>query len=858
MLYDIKRNGYTIATVYPEGSQVKEIMLRDEVPITFSSRDALHFQHGDYIEVYGEIYYLNQLDEPTKNSTFDYKYSLTFQAAYYSLAKPKILSYDTNNLLKVITFEMMANASSFLDLIIANANRTQSGWVKGDVDLTEAQLLAFDGESVLTAIDQVAKAFDTEWWVVNKVIHLKKRGVISGYKFEYGYNKGLRGGLTRTNVDSSGVFSRLYVTGSNKNISSTYRSGQVNLMLPDPMDYIQGPKYGNDEIEEVINFPDIQPEYIGTISSVGDKFNFTDTGIDFNINDQLIDGLSAKVSFLTGQLSGYTFEIAKGGYNATTKTVTIVTNEAEKAYILPSDLMKPEVGDTYLFFDLKMPDTYIQDAENRLLVKGQDYFNTKSVPQVAYDVPPDNFFFKRNNIVLNLGDYVHVQDFDLRLNKDIRINSYERDLHDPFKYSTLQISDLAIGSPFINQIAEAEKLNKAIAISKINDIQRSRSNWKTTNELTTLLNTVKAEMLLIMVDGGAYTTDIIATTTPTHFQTTGGTIYHEQYDENKGIWNVSVFAIDLVAAGPFYVYIKASRSSQDANIILSESKIAVESDPAFYYFPFGVISTLIEGQRFFSSIRGYTKVTGDVINTGRIVSNNGLNYFDLSAGTFNLGTDLSGMDFGVTESGQLTIRGQIVATDAEFVNLIVGGFTVNSDGLIKGNPTGLNQQYVNINPGSFTYRTIGSDPMYIAEMSFNNNPGQSGATTNIVNNNNSLSNTALRVTALNGSSYNVAIDATGTVIMNSAQCIDISTHTDGYEVAADDYLVIMTGGASLGVFYLPSLNKLRGRTIVFKNNSGLTKVINGNGSNIGSVSTVQLTTGQSLTFTFDSSAWNSY
>jgi len=681
-LYEIKRGATVIATVWPEGQQEKEIMLKDEVNISFKSPAALYFQIGDTITVYGETYYLNALDEPTKNSSLDYQYQLGFVAAYYALAKPKIFFYDLANALKVIKFEAMITAKQLLDLIVANANRTQTGWVAGDCIESVPQLLTFNGESLLTALDNGAKDFKTEWWIKNKVIHLTKKGAVSGYHFEYGYDKGLRGGLQRTNVDSSSVFSRLYVTGSDQNLPVGYRNGQPNLQLPSPLEYIQGPKYGPDEIEAVINFPDIKPERIGTISSVSSPFVFADADLDFDLNaaGTLLPGVSAKVSFLTGNLAGYNFEIAKGGYNHASRTITIVKNDVEKALELPSDLMKPQVGDTYFFFDIQMPATYVTAAENRVKDRGQEYFNEQSVPRVAYDLPPDPFYFERNDIELTIGDYVNVKDTELLLDKDIRVYSYARDLHNPYQYDNLKVSDMPIGSAYIRSIAEAEKVTKALAISQVNNIARARSNWRTTNELTTLLESVQAEMFLSRIEGGAYTTDISSTTTVNHFQTTTGNVYHEQFKENDGIWHVPAYQMDLVLNVPYYVYIKASKSSTSAEIVVSEEKITVDANPAFYHLPFGIISSIFEGNRDFTSTRGYSKLIGGLLDTGRVVSHDGTQYWDLDGNLFNIGTVLSGMNWGVTEAGTLTISGRIVATNAEFVNLAVQNLRTASTG----------------------------------------------------------------------------------------------------------------------------------------------------------------------------------
>lgn len=682
MYYQIKRGvaGSIVANVRPQsGEQKKEIMLTDQVSMAFTLAASVQFAIGDTVDVYGETYKLNGLPEPEKASSIKHQYALTFQALWYDLSKPLFFFYDSlNELWQNSEFQIMVTASSALDLVIANANREQTGWIKGDVDVTETKQLPFTGEeTVLQALTQIAQAFDLEWWIFNKTIHLTKKGSNSGYHFEYGRNKGIRGGIKRNNVDTSSAFSRLYVRGSDQNLPADYRGGQKRLMLPEPLLYIQGVKYGELEIERPVTFDDIKPERTGTITAVGDKYTFTDASIDFDINAQLMPGISAKVKFQTGQCAGYQFEIAKGGYNHAAKTITIIKNDAETDLEMPSDILKPAIGDEYILIDIIMPDSYRADAEARLLAKGQEYFNDNAPPKLTYTVPPDYFFFERNDIQLNLGDYIHMTDTDIDIDKDIRITSLTRDLHNEYKYTSLILSDVVKGSIINGQLTKAETIAKAQNLNKITDIQRARWNWKTTNELTTLLNTIRGEMLLIMMDGGAYTSNIVTTIDVDDISTTAGRIVHSQYTQGNGVWEVSALTASLPDDKPYYVYIKAGRSTGTAVMVLSETKIAVESDPLYYYFPFGVASSIVDGGRLFTSLQGYTKVTGDTMSLGRITANNTGDYWDLNSSVFNLGTDDSGLTYA---DGQLTVKGSIVATGANFINLIVGNLKTNTPG----------------------------------------------------------------------------------------------------------------------------------------------------------------------------------
>src|SRR5690606_2451922 len=92
-------------------------------------------------------------------------------------------------------------------------------------------------------------------------------------------------------------------------------------------------KYGLIEKPGGLILEDIYPKRIGTISSVTDAFTFTDAGLDFDINGQLLPGVTAKVLFQSGDLAGWEFEVET--YNHSTKTFKINKNQDEKAVNIP-------------------------------------------------------------------------------------------------------------------------------------------------------------------------------------------------------------------------------------------------------------------------------------------------------------------------------------------------------------------------------------------------------------------------------------------------------------------------------------------------------------------------------------------
>ena len=459
MRYDILRNTTFIAKIRPDSGSVlsRQIMGENVVKMTFTLSNHIEFRIGDVVTVYGNLYSLNKLPDVTEISSIEFRYSMQFEAVSYDLAKIQCLFFGTAD------FSLMGNLQTFADLILSNANRLSSGWTLGTIDVTEYKNLTFAGENCLQVLSRLAEQFETEFWVDSKVIHITKREVSSGLTFQYGQGKGLYE-LSRVNTNDN-IVTRLYVYGSTKNLAGTYRNGSDKLLMPVATGaYLSRntATYGIIEASKI--FEDIYPRRTGVVSAIGTVTEVFDSGLDFDINAQLIPGTTAKITFNTGQLAGYTFEISS--YNHTTKKIIFNVSNEEKAIILPNPLIHANFGDTYVLTDIIMPGTYITAAETALQVVGQDYLNKNSDPRVNYNVVCDPIHFRRQNISVQLGNTVHILDVPLAVNKTIRVIGIVRSLEDAFSYE-LSLAEAVSISSYIRAISAAEKVDKELlAIAK--------------------------------------------------------------------------------------------------------------------------------------------------------------------------------------------------------------------------------------------------------------------------------------------------------------------------------------------------------------------------------------------------------
>lgn len=444
---DIKRGAAVLISIKPDESsqQSKQVMGDNLITLQFDLNTSVNFAIGDWCTVYGENYFLNQIQPIKKISARRYQYTLVMQSEYYDLSKVQFMFYDASNELKEGVFSLMGNPDTFIDLLIKNANRLSAGWTKGAVIGGPYVNMTFNSENCQTVLGRIAQQFGTEYFIQGKKIHLDKRAVDRGITLRQGKDRGLYE-IDRQPISDSVVVTRLYAFGSDKNLLPDYRNYSTRLLMTDGVLYVEEntDKYGLIERTQV--FEDIFPHRTGKVTAVnaGDPFIFVDTSMDFDVNDYLLPGVSAKVTFNTGQLSGYTFDI--NSYSDGTKTFRINKNKDEKALDVPSNLFRPSIGDEYVLVDIFMPQTYIDKAEADLKTAALNLLNTISDPQQQLSIVVDPAYFRKKKLTIDIGDLIWITDVALGIDKRIRVTAFTRDFEDEYKYQ-FTLADAVSTSP---------------------------------------------------------------------------------------------------------------------------------------------------------------------------------------------------------------------------------------------------------------------------------------------------------------------------------------------------------------------------------------------------------------------------
>lgn len=669
------------ATQIKTAKQTMALLGDDVVDLNVESPFPEAYGIGDKITVFGRVYKLNQLPKVKKTGVREFSYDIQFEGVQYDLL---CATYDltidttTNELQDVQADSLTGDLRRFATVLITNANRVFPGqWVLGTCPDTKTITLTFsETDNCLSVLQNLCSEsnFNIEFEIAQNAgvntVNFKKVGQIFPYTFQFGRGKGLYS-LDRQNVSSSSIVTRLKVQGSSGNITSKYRAQR--LCLPGKtkaQSYIEKAdavaKYGI--IEGKKFFDDIKPTFNGSITGLvsGSVLKFIDTKM-FDLNaleadgkttKYLIEGCAAKVHFNTGNLAGYEFEVH--AYDHATKTFTLVKQTDDRGDVFPSEsslAFQFAVGNEYKLLDVALPDTYEQAAESELANEGNTYYDQNSQPKVQYGLSITKSFLEKmvdNGTTVNIfapGDYIHVKDSDIDVDKSVRIKSLTRNLLDEYEY-TLTISDTVSTNITNRVISELIDIDKVININNLKDTARARANWRSSRELLNMVfdpdgdyytDKIKPNSIeTLALSVGAKSMQFGLTNTvfqPNHngnknlIKVQGGVLTHYTINEESArSWiladNITTLTTDSQA---YYIYAKCQRVGTAGSIIFSASQIKTEHDASFYHFWIGVLNSVdTELQaRSVALSYGFTMVNGRFIKTGRIESADGTTYFDL-------------------------------------------------------------------------------------------------------------------------------------------------------------------------------------------------------------------------------------
>lgn len=457
--------------------------------------------------------------------------------------------------------------------------------------------------------------------------------------------------------------------------------------------------------ENVKTYDNIYPKRTGKVTAVvaDDICAFVDDTMDFDLNKKddkgtmyLVDGVSAKITFTSGRLAGQQFELnAKGGYDDKTKTFKIIPFTDSRGLTIPSaetqDAYKIEVGNTYKITDIYLPEQYEKRAEEDLWYAGSDDFKDASQVKAQYALTFDRLYFLQSlrrdteTSVFEVGDYVPVKDTRFGIEKTMRIQKITRNLlleHD-YQITLADSTAISIQTQTVLTVIDHENV---INNNRLRDLNKARRGWRTTEDLRNMVydtdgyfdtenikpNSIDTNMLTV----GAKSQQFVLSGcvlkanfggNPNMFVATAGILSHLTIDNDKiRSWQMNEASFELQSTGGYYLFAKCSKSGENGVWYLTQEQLKFEhtNDPNNYYFQVGIISSLYSDDNFrdFQTTYGFTRINGNTITTGRIITSDGECYLDLDGNKFRIGDSTSSIDWNVSAKSRLTLKNVSVAS----------------------------------------------------------------------------------------------------------------------------------------------------------------------------------------------------
>ena len=416
------RQGTLKRKVSPDSSSrwTEEVGTEFVVTVNFTTWEFFVLSVGDYVEISGKRFSIKKEYRPKKTDTQKYTYNISFYGREHDMQDLLFcrLNQGEDDLESVFAYD--GTPMEMLEKLVANMNRNTDGvtWRAGQAVTGDRKTINFNGLFCWDAAGEIAGAWETEWWLDGEYLNIGK--CEHGERVALGYMKGLKTGLTQNeNSNSIKWFTRLIPVGSTKNIDPS-KYGYTHLQLPSRDKYIDlNTQLGLKEHREEAAFQDIFPHRLGTVSSVrseeqankdGKKYTVyyvKDKDLPFNPDEYMIGGEVIHITFESGDLSGREFEC---NWHNDTQEFEIINTYPDENTQIPGGNIIPNVGDTYILTNIRMPDEYYPIAEEQYKQAVDSFLTEYSKDISIYSGDTDYIHVDKNSVPLSLGQRVRLED----------------------------------------------------------------------------------------------------------------------------------------------------------------------------------------------------------------------------------------------------------------------------------------------------------------------------------------------------------------------------------------------------------------------------------------------------------------
>lgn len=537
--------------VTDESYAYKQIMSRDDLTLYFSLTSYIEMPIDMYCVFQNMMYYLTDESNFTQHGSRNFEYTLKLDApvAYMKKTKFKFVTLDKEpdgsiklNAPARTKFSLRGTPSDFLDMLVdcMNYNDKSGGWIKGECIEGEDLLMDINDLFCYEFLGQLADQYKTEFDVVGKTMHLKKveNKNFPSIPLAYGKGNGLLYGLERKIYKTP--VSRVWIESSDRNIDTpTYGADTLRLEKNKTFVY-EGIEYITDATgsyverkvplrdttvppEATLDVTEIYPSHEGTITSVEEiddsqgLYAFIDIDNVIDYNKVAIAGETATIIFQTGELAGSEKEY-EFAYDHTRKRFRIKPI-TDNGLVYPQGTIIPAVGDKYAVFHIKLPQEYIDEAQEKALNEVVAFLYENEHPQYTYSAPIDQKYAKENwGIIgdrLKVGYFIRLSDEQyLPEGADIRITAVTTFVNKP-RMPKIELSNSVTRTSLNMEINKIDNLEQTV----------DRKNSATTRLINAMGYLKTALSNYTSIEGGLILTTLIRM----------GFMVDDEWQENSGI-----------------------------------------------------------------------------------------------------------------------------------------------------------------------------------------------------------------------------------------------------------------------------------------------------------------------------------
>ena len=493
-IYD-KRNGLR-TTLVPDSSSThhEEVGGDDYLSVSLDSQECVTLELNDWTVWEGRKFWCVETYTPKQTGRRKWTYSVKLYGAASLIKQALMLNTEDSPI-----FSYTATAREHVALVVKNLNRWMGGitdWKVGKVEATGNIVVDYsEGLYGNDALKKISGEAGTEWWIEGMTVNVCC--CEGGEEVTLGYGKGLLS-IERDSADNVKFFTRLFPIGSSRNIDAE-KYGSSRLLLPSRATYVErNTELGIVEHFEQGAFQEIYPRRTGKVSSVRketkkgddgkpfDIYYFTDGEMNFDPNEYEIGGLVKRVTFQTGQLAGlgndedgeHYFEV---NYNSETREFELITIwPYDDDTQVPGGVLEPKAEDTYILWNVRMPDEYYAIAEEEYATAVEKYMDEHCLDRSVYKCSTDYVALKKRGVVPCMGQRVRLESdrFFASGYRESRITVVDQKLERPTE-ADIEISDVLSQTTQRRMAAEIENVRSEVKANTVElpDVIRS---WDTT------------------------------------------------------------------------------------------------------------------------------------------------------------------------------------------------------------------------------------------------------------------------------------------------------------------------------------------------------------------------------------------